>query len=64
VAVVGRSAIVKLLGERIESGAIVQIEPDTDFDGLGRIFGAELFGSRDEGGCVMRNELSGRRIRG
>ena len=42
VAVVGRSAIVKLLGERIESGAIVQIEPDTDFDGLGRIFGAEL----------------------
>ena len=58
-----RVRIVKFAGQSIELGAIMNIQPDADLDGLGGILASENLCGRDIRRGVVGNELSARRKR-
>jgi hypothetical protein len=62
VTIVGRVGIVKIAGQRIESAAVVALQLDADFDGLGWIDRSQVRRRRNIGGCVVGHRLPIRRI--
>ena len=58
-----RVRIVKFAGQSIELGAIMNIQPDADLDGLGGILASENLCGRDIRRGVVGDELSARRKR-